>query len=533
MIRIIALALCAIMVPMASAAAVSTVTVDGGGGGDYLLIQDAIDSFTLLGTNAGATAPYTINIVPAGGPYTEALTLNDRVITGTGGSAELVGDLTIQSSVPGTRPEIRLLRGGTVDDGIEVYQSNANVTFRDLLMTPAIASPSSLMVADDMVKPDENPQNQPSATNTITFDNCILTPADASGEPHVTDLASAIAFFNSPPAAGNYAALGSGDMVLKSWNDAGESLNTTLIDTICVGGEDGGYGARIHADGGPSEAVLIEDSMFIATLLWHPALNVGAASGTVTLTGTDAGAGPGNGTFCLSKGWHAIWFSGTTVSAEINLDNVVAYGVNPTTAGHSRGLSGGSTVNVASISDSIIASNYYGFLHANRFDMTWDRCTFVGDDTNAASSLAIYEDAILGSGGTLTTTDCIFASTDYDAASCEVYNNEATTMPWFADYCCFPLAGPHRVVTNDAGEVAWDDDSPVAGNASGEININGGLNNVFSDPAFIEVYDPTSPDYLDVDNPALAGVGSGGSNLAGGADYIGSLPVELSIYSNN
>jgi hypothetical protein len=516
---------------MASAAAVSTVTVDGGGGGDYLLLQDAIDSFTLLGPNAGATPPFTINVVPAGGPYDEALTLNSRTVTAFG-SAELVGDLTIQSSVPGTlaqvRPQLGQSGGG---DGIQIYQSNANVTFIDLLITPSLASPAT----DDLIKPDENPQDQPSAANTVRFENCIFTPQDASGEPFITDLPSAVAYFTSPPAPGTSGGtIGSGDMVLKSWNDAGESLSTELVNCILAGHEDGGYGARIHADGGdPGDTILIDDSMFIAVRDWHAALNVGATTGTVTITGTDAGAGPGNGTFCLSKGWHGIWFSGSTASAEYNIDNAVIYAANPDTVSHSRGLSAGSTVRVVSIADSMVASNYFCFLHSNTTDMTWDRCTFIGDDTNASSSLAIFEDAILGSGGTLTTTDCIFASTDYDTASCEVYNNEATTMPWFADYCVFPLAGPHRVVTNDAGEVAWDDDSPVAGNASGEVNINGGLNNVFSDPAFIEFYDPTSPSYLDVDNPALAGVGSGGSNLAGGADYIGSLPVEVSIFSNN
>ena len=72
--RIVVFALCATIVPMAMA--LNPVTVDGTGAGDFLTIQDAVESWCTGGANAAETPPFVIDVVAAAGPYDEALTLN-------------------------------------------------------------------------------------------------------------------------------------------------------------------------------------------------------------------------------------------------------------------------------------------------------------------------------------------------------------------------------------------------------------------------------------------------------------------------
>ncbi|MBN1478582.1 hypothetical protein JXA47_17650 [Candidatus Sumerlaeota bacterium] len=509
MMRIIALALCALVVPMATAA-VSSVTVNSGGGADFATIQAAIASFSSTGANAAATPPFTITIQTPSGPYDEALDLNDANV----GSGDIVGDLTIQTDTPGTKVVVKL-QVGNADDGFYIYQSTANVTLIDLVFCPSLTNP----FADDMVKVDENGAN--ATMNVVTFQGCVFTEIDGAGNPLVTSRATAIAAL---PTANGFvygSGLASGDVYLKCWGDAGESNQYVLDDCVFF---TAGHAARLHNDGSAGESITVTDTFSYTDLTWNAALEVdNSLGGTVTIGGTgnlDDGIAAGGSTALISSGWHALWSSSTggTGVASVELDEVMCYGSNPDTANHARGYSGGGGSPLVSAQDSIFVSDFICILDQFNNATTLDRCTLHQVlSPEAYWTMAVWpttntliDEAALGVGsGSVVATDCVFSGADSVLLSAG--------------------AGPAGGFTIANSAIVQSGPWALAD----VVGYTDGGGNIVNNPIYVEAVDPTSASYLDVDNPAYAGVGSGGSNLAGGGTYIGSIPVELSIFSTN
>lgn len=472
-------------------AQVSTVTVNGAGGADFLTIQDAITSFSSGEINSTATPPFTINVVPAGGPYVEQMTLDTNVASG-----EIMGDLTIQSSVPGTPAEIRLQLGlGATDDGLVCHQHEHSVTFIDLIFCPSLTAPRFV---DDMIKVDENVANV--IGNTISFISCVFTSTDAAGAPLVTDKASWITAI----AAGTYpsfpdAILGSGDVALKMWNDPGEALNYVIEDCVFYYPS---HCTQLIVDGRLEDTGTIIDSVAATTLQWNQAWQIThRRGGTVTVQGTDAGAGPANCVAGFTRGWHALYPSVTSVSASADIDGVLLY-ADSTTLNHSRGISGGATVNILNVDNSIIASNYICMFDTPNNAMTIDNSTWF----TIVAAKNVYQDLIGGATGSIVASDCVFGATGGGTLAANRPAGYFTVR-----YSAVPSNGPNAI---------------TPGAASLEATVT------FADPVFANTTAPTAADFLDVRNSQYAGLGSGGSNLAGGADFVGdSIPVELAVFS--
>jgi hypothetical protein len=262
---------------------------------------------------------------------------------------------------------------------------------------------------------------------------------------------------------------------------------------------------------------MVDDSLFASFRDWHSATTINGANGNITtITGTDASDFPNTDcTLFYSEGWHGLYAQG----GSFEIDNTIVYGVNPVTAGHSRGISGGGGADLNNITDSIIASNYYAFLDSVVNTMQLTNCTVHLDNTNPSTTPTIFELSILGGNtGTINADGCIFSS--------------ATTAN--------PASPDDRTgLLQDAvpaGGLNITDSAIVTQGPNRLLDGTGGtLTNVtFADPAYIQATDPLASDYMDVDNAQFAGRGIGSGNLAGGASYIGlGIPVELSIFSTN
>ena len=510
--HILVFALCAfVLVPMAFAAPMSTVTVDSSGGGNFLALQPAMDSFCTGGANAAAAPPFTINIVPQPTPYDEILSLNDDVfVAANGASQELAGALTIQSSVPGTDAWVAIQNFPGFSDGNDgwgIYQSNNDVTVIDLLLTPSVALPASAP-ADDLVKVDENQENQPSAMNTTTFSGCVFSDlASPSMTPLVTDAAGWMTLVGGDhpsTVTGSPTAWGaSGSGCLKMWGDSIASPESaSYVVENCIMYSAGHCLQMVPENDG--ETALLGNLMAASYLAWNSPVYIGCgdgATGGTTMAGTDV-LDPANCIALFTRGWHNINVYKSDTKT-FTIEHLRAYG-DSDTASHNRGISLAGAGPGANFADLIIASDMYCTMDRIDHAQTFDRVTMyaieAGDDC-----INVY----LAGTGSLTATDCIFAGpgdlTGGTGSAAGGVN---------IDYSVVCQNGPDALGTSAGATL--------------------GVNCTYVDPAFLNRTDITSVNFFAVDNAQLATMASGGGPLRGGGLYVGGgIPVELSIFSTN
>lgn len=467
------------------------VTVDGSGAGDFLKVQDAIYSWTTGQANAGETPPFVINVVAAQGPYDESMTLNDTHSSGT-----IVGDLVIQSSTPGTPAELRLqlgLDGG--GDGIWVYQSKHDVTFKDLLFCP---SQTGSAVTDDMVKIDENAATTPSVANWISFYDCVFSDIDAAGNPAVRNKADLLAmdYPSSMSAFVPGSALGSGDMLMKWWGDSGENLSGVIQD--CVFWVQNGYNARIYLDGSPGESILVKDSVFATGRSWHSALQTMPrnAGSTATITGTQSPK-YGDLTKCtaiLSAGWHAIWCGGY-IDSLVDISNVLVDNEDIWGTDDSRPIACGNSTLI--VSDSILKTTGDPGMIVDYpvRDDTFDRVTIHMPGVAQWLYTGGTQDP-----GSLTFTDCIISG-----AGLGPHTTSVSTGGIHLVNCGIVTSGPDAISSIGTG-----------------LTITNAVN---ADPEYAS-YDRKSAAFLDVTGLSYAGAASTGKALTGGADYLQTITAD-------
>jgi hypothetical protein len=490
MSRLLVFALCVCTaVPLAFAA--NPVTVNGGGGGDFLTIQDAITSWASGEANAGETAPFVINVVAAGGPYDEALCLDS-----TWASAEIVGDIIIQSSVPGTLVPVALQLGpAAVDDGLEIQQDTADVTLIDLLIYPSQTN----VMDDEIIKIDGS---SASAMNTVTIQDCIITETDAGGVPLTTTRAGAYI----DPGAVTSVRANSFAYAIQHWADAGELVSTSLDNVVIYAN------AAVPGSNHCVRSAFEDDTETFSMnnvaitygggALWRH--GSGGGAGTATLTGTDQGAGPDNCSFLYVPDGDSscFWIYSCPAGTTIDLSGAVLADV---AGGLTRGVSVVAESDLT-LADLLIATPGENVVDTINNASTWDNLTLHSLGLPASDESVALASA--GGTGSLTVRDCIFSGPG------DKLTGTAPTGGIDVDYCAFATAGPDAIGAADDGVIA----------------VTYGANIINNNPAYIS-YDATSADFLDVDNPAYSGAGSGASDLAGGGNYIGSLPIELSTFA--
>lgn len=477
------------------------VIVDAAGGGDYLTVNEAIASWCAGGENASGTAPFTasapfvIKVRPSTGPYDEVITLDQEQV----GRGDIVGDIVIESEVPGTPAVLKLKAdvGNTAanNDGLFIQQNAHDVTLRDLVFTYSI-SDSAAQPTDELVRVDESAAN--TDMNLISFYNCVFTEVTESGDPMITNKASA---FNAPPARGGVARI-TGARLLQFWGDTGESNQLLLDNCVFYAGSTSNMTAR--NDGAGAEFIKIHNT--ISSYAGYNAFEVGGnnPAATVEITGDDHKGGPMNCTVAynpLGNG-HGVLITGTVASHKSDISNIIIG--HATSGSGTRGISGGASQ--LTLRDALIAVPGLGIVDIPHSDMLVENTTIV----NNTNSILFTGTA---TGGKVTIRDSILAGPGVKFPAPTTPAETAAQPPGGVEISnsAFPTAGPHAI-------------GSIGGAAGTPVNI------ISADPIFVST-DALLATFLDVDNAAYATAASDNGPLSGGADYVGSSDVsDWSVY---
>ncbi len=486
---------------VSTAYAANPVTVPG----DFATIQGAIDSWCTGGSNAGETAPFVINVDPASGPYTESMTLNDAN-TGAAPNGDIVGDIVIQSSVPGTLVDLRLNQGADsaavpdgagARDGIWIYQNVHDVTFTDFIFSPALAS----TIDDDLVKIDKNSN---SAANTHTFNNCVFTDVtDGVGGPMVTSRAGA---FVSPGA--NVGKLTDADTLVKFFGDNAEYMIANFNRCVFASADCVGLQMGTIATAGGTYEINVDECVFGYVGLaagTRPAIlcnGNGAQLKTLNITGSDVDAGTDFATVFYETAYHSVFASTHNADGHaISIDNTIIH----STVSGARGYSGDNrtALDMQDVIISTVGPNVV-FSGAPASVNTWDRVTF---HVSGAGTNAILTTSGQGSASTTNVSNAIFSG-----LGTKLSTLAAGIIPVVnIDYAGFPTAGPDAI-----------------GAVGAPAGFTVGANIVNDDPQYASKT-ATLATYFDVQNPTYLSAGTAGSHLGGGAGHT--LPVELDTFN--
>lgn len=456
--------------------AANPVTVNSAGGADFTSIQDAISSWAVGGANAGETAPFVINVQAGSGPYDEGITLDELAI----GYGNIVGDIFIQSSVPGQPVVLKLQTHPAAvldtNDGLIISQMTHDVTFRDFIITRSLTNTP----IDELVRQDESAPNVD--MNTIAFYNCVFTEVGEDGEPLATNKEEALL---PPPATIGGPARTANSRLLQHWGDAGESIILILDNCVFYRGEN--INVLAVSDGAGPESVEINNCL--STYSGYDAFHVGGnnPASQLFITGTDVTAGPLNCTAGLwpRVGGHCLSIQYTVLGQESNISNFLGdSSVAPSTS-LSRGISGGT--GKMTLANVIVNSQNYGVVDITHQESTWDNVTI---NTPAA---AYFAGGTVAAGGTLTVTDSIISGAGTKFAGLIPTGGVTVRNSGL------PTSGPHAI------------------GATGTITEE---NNIYDDPEYVAT-DGSLETFMDVASDAYAEAASDGGPLSGGADYVG------------
>jgi hypothetical protein len=457
---------------------------------DYGTIDAAIKSYATGGDNhfTTVTMPLIITVDPQGGTaYDEALDMDDSIA----GNGDFLGDLILRADDP-TSPAVVLLKNGSSDDGLVIWQDVNEVHLENLVLAPSLTAPTFI---DDVVRLDENTDNND--FNYISFKNVVITEVDASGDPLVTNKAEAIA---GNPATPSSARNSSANSLFQAWGDAGESQNVWMEDVVLYGNKAGTGGnavsvARFSQDGQAGEKIYINNIVMADAKGTQAGLRFTAATlnGRVYIGGTNAGAGPLSASYMRqSTGWHAIHTSANT--GKIFVNNLLS------DLGGGRNISGSSTWQL-DIDDSVLKTlgnaNIVDGFSGNTSAIEWARNTFL------APSNAFFT---VSANGTydVTIKDSVFAGSAAKLAGTGTGENLVLQNVTFA------TIGPDAV---------------------GSIGTYKSATNLRTINPLFASQDSTNENFLDVTNSALATASSTAGPLVGGADYDGgNFAAENSTY---
>lgn len=451
--------------------------------GDFTTLQPAIESWAVGGANEGETPPFVINVDPAA-VIDETVCLDDGVANG-----DIVGNLVIQSSTPGTLPVVKIQQDlGSGGDGIRIHQSRFNITLIDLLFCPSQTN----MFTDDMIKIDENGSTTPSTVNSHLFENCVFTDIVASGDPAVTSKADVLAK-NFPADIDSFvsgsAMLGN---LLQVWGDTGEHVDVT-IDNCTFYKPVQASPVYLRTAGGTDETITVDDCLIVGPRgtggEWDAALYLRPyPSGNVIVTGTQPPR-VGDLTKCTAVfygTWHSLYVAGTSGDSTAVVNNTMCFQEDINATAKARSYSGGSEDDT--VTDCIFVNlgvNCDAAIVNYPVDKdTFTRCTF-----HCESGDTIYSGS--ADPGYMEFVDCVWSGNalaydDVNTSGDVMYNS------------CIATSGPDAMTT--------------FGIAMELIDC------VEADPQYVSKA-PLAPGLMDTTNAALFMKASDAASIGGGAKY--------------
>ena len=483
----------------------STVLTVASSGGDFTTIRSAIDSYCKGAANAGAVKPLVISIDPAGGPYDEAISL-DQIDSGTG---DIAGDLVLKSI--GSGKAIIQFQEGNVpgDDGLPIHQDVASVIFKNLVLCPSPNNPFN----DDLLDILENSDN--SIENWVEFYGCIITEIDDGGNPMITSAANAL---DEPGTYGSDRQ--DGDTLFRFGTTGTHHSRSLFMDQSVI------YGSQhlnyMYMGGTTNSQIRLHNTIISQSRVAGIFCKNEDSTHQLIITGDDQTEGilTGDTINCsaiyeFNRRLFYDYAAGIhTRNTEAKLILVVKNAIIRTTQDNaqSRGISSwptndkppsplGHFTNLYKIHDVLIDVPGFGIADdiSNDPDTPLDlrRVTIISPERG----IFLTDDCT----NTVNITDCIFA----DCSMAAVQKSTTPTTNVVMNNCGLPNTGTHAIAAAATGEVNLTNNSPVT-----------------ADPRFRSI-NVLSANYLDVAAGQYRGAASDGADLVGGADYVGDIPTGI------
>lgn len=487
-----------------------TVTVDSNnaspdGVTTFNSLMAAIHSFQAsgvggVGVNHGNAAADVINIA-AGSVFDESVRINVRADS----ADQAVLDEALTINGPGaadgtydapsaTANAVIKLQDDTGSDSTYGFNdgfviiADVDVTLNNLTFVPSATNTP----ADDLVYIDR--ETSGAGNMTVTFNGCVMTSADGSGDPVVNSKAEALVDNTA-----NIGGTNNNGAFLITYPDTNESLNTVLNDCVlshnagAVDGEgiiyqnDNNY--TVGADGYTitvNSSVISYVSDVLVDVSYGDNTDADPEKTYVEFGGDSASAGPvdakGGPTVIAYNTGKVLWDPARWVALRgIRYDNTII------AENDGNPVLDASANTVLGISNSLVQTSAGA-------DLIWLQGdglhTKVQDATNSTFVGGTFiVNAAQAGGGSMTFTDCIISNPAGNLLS----GSGDFTVNF--DYCGIDT-------TDNSGSFA----SVTVSNAT------------LADPQFVST-NPASADFLDVANTAYAGQSSTSGNLSGGADY--------------
>ncbi|HNT35329.1 MAG TPA: hypothetical protein PKH07_10075, partial [bacterium] len=382
-----------------------------------------------------------------------------------------------------------------------VYQDTHNVTFRNFILSP---HPGSSYIMNALVTIND-PASPAMTRNWVKFYDCVFTEAFATGEPMVTDKASALANKDALPGArSTRMSSTAGKCILKGATNNG--LQSVRLDNcVFYGPPQIGFELNVRT----GDEIQVHDTLVV--LCGFSAFRcLGNAVAHHSFTGTDVGAGPTQCTAIINS-------PSTTATTD---DNGKALRLASSAAATT-------TISNVLISNSFLAGNaFIGGININGnqgnvsiedviIDTYGTAILVQPANTCTVSNATLHTSGAGGAGiaftaaaaGSLTVADTIFSG-----AGTKIVG-DLPTGGLSVNYSAFVENGSDAITARDAGQ-----------------SITYGANIITADPQYVSK-DATSANAFDVRGLTYKGAGSAGSNLAGGADFI--LPPDTPTHSTS
>ncbi len=485
-------------------------------------LQQAINSFQIAGVasvNGGVTTdgagvgvnsatpdPHVINIITTSA-IDEVVRIDERVgalgyavlgsaLTVNGPGAVAAGAPVAPSAASNALVLLQDETGIVDDDGLEL-RTDVDVTFNNVTFAPSpTAAPG-----DDMVTIDRVTAANLGAANTIAFTGCVFTSLDAGNLPVVSDklgaLVDNVANIATPTAAM--------DKLIAFFPDAGESMHLAITDCVISHSADNdGYLDLVpFYAAGDGSTTTITSSVISYNGIASSRYGIQASGSNdlsvFTITGSNVGDGPiaglGGPTVILGnpRGLQSFYGSG---NGQLNIDNTIV--ANNTV----RQISTDAEIDLT-LANSLV----YGPVP---LVLTNGPGTVLPTTITESTIVRVGGSALLGDDLGVTQpiniTDSVLASSD-----------GSVPLGAFS-------AGDIQVNLDFTGYGAF-------GISAGLANVTPTGNVFQADPVFVST-DPTSADFLDVQNTDYATANSVAGPLAGGADYVGGVaPAAVALVS--
>ncbi len=456
----------------------TSILVDNGGSGDFTTVGAAIGSINSSGTYAAGTAPFVINIKAGSGPYDEILTLDESSTSG-----QILGDLLLQSDTPGSKVNIKLQKSNNGNEGLKVYQSIYDVTFRDIIFSYSTTKKAT----STLIRVQETSNNI--NYNWINMFDCVLTDIDTTNTPMAVSKEDAIAKLKSVIPSGSGATTGVYLLSINQVTDTYESRNSRIVNSAFYGPLMGAI--RVYNYGHNGDIVLLRDDLMVNcgnTAGYAAGCRIGNGNpyyGYFSIEGSNLPTyGPLSCFAVLGANYHSLYLTFYPVYTPMNVKNVICHSF--ATSGNIRALSSGAATAPVNVTNAIFDTSPGGPAVLGSVPAATLNNVVIGKNSGLLA---------FGGLGPLTFNNCIVTGS--------LNQNSIPTGGYFFNNCGLPFQGDYKA------------SGSTLGSASALFT-----NIQRADPLFSQVTDPTDPaTYYRITNQYYSSVTSAGGLL--GALFIG------------